>query len=80
MENDFRLIRPGTFVDGEEYLLKEQLADETVLVPVTFVAYDPSPAFVIVRNGTGRQRCLRDDLFACPDISAGSLIKPTIIS
>jgi len=38
MENDFRLIHPSTFVDGEKYLLKEQLADETVLVSVTFVA------------------------------------------
>jgi len=72
MENDFRLIRPGTFVDGEEYLLKEQLADETVLVPVTFVAYDPSPAFVIVRNGSGRQRCLRDDLFAYSNVITGN--------
>jgi len=80
MENDFRLIRPSTFVDGEEYLLKDRLEDKPALAPVTFVAYDPSPAFVIVCNGSGRRRCLRDDLFACPDISAGSLIKPTIVS
>ena len=72
MENDFRLIRISTFVDGEEYLLKERLEDKPALVPVTFVAYDPSPAFVIVRNGSGRQRGLRDDLFVYPDPTAGN--------
>ena len=80
MENDFRLIRPSTFVDGEEYLLKDRLEDKPALVPVTFVAYDPCPTFVIVRNGGGRQRCLRDDFFACPDIMAGCLGKSTIVS
>ena len=72
MENDFRLIRPSTFVDGKGHLLIEQLEDKPALAPVTFVAYDPSPAFVIVRNGSGRQRGLRDDLFVYPDPTAGN--------
>ena len=80
MENDFRLIHPSTFVDGEEYLLKDGLEDKPDLVPVAFVAYDPCPVFVIVRNGSGRQRCLRDDLFAYPDASAGNSSKSTVAS
>jgi len=72
MENDFRVIRPCTFVDDKGYFLSEQLEDKPALAPVTFVAYDPSPAFVIVRNGSGRQRGLRDDLFVYPDPTAGN--------
>ena len=72
MENDFRPIRPSTFLDGEEYLLKELLENEPVLVPVTFIAYDSCPAFVIVRNSGGRLRCLREDLFVYPNSIAGN--------
>ena len=43
MESAFKLLRPSTFVDGQEYLLKDRLEDKPVLVPVTFVAYDPVP-------------------------------------
>jgi hypothetical protein len=80
MKNDFRLIRTSTFVDGEEYLLKDRLEDKPALAPVTFVAYDPCPAFVIVRNSSGRQRCLRDDLFTYPDTTAGNPGKSTVAS
>lgn len=66
MENDFRLIHPSTFVDGEDYHLKERFNgdSEPALIPVCFIAYDPCPAFIRVSNGSSRQRCLRDDLFA----------------
>jgi hypothetical protein len=73
MRTDFGLIRPNTFVDGEDYLLEEQFGDG--LVQVTFIAYDPCPAFVIVRKGSGRQRCLRDDLFIDPGVDAGNSAK-----
>jgi hypothetical protein len=43
MENDFRLVRPGTYVEGKDFLLKECLHKRPVLVPVKFIAYDPSP-------------------------------------
>jgi hypothetical protein len=72
MENDFRLIRPSTFDDGEEYLLKKQSEGEPGLVLVTFIAYDACPAFVIIRNCSGRLRCLRDDLFVYSDAMAVS--------
>jgi hypothetical protein len=75
LRTDFDLIRPGTFVDGHEYFLKERFEDKPALIPVKFIAYDPCPAFVIVRKGSGRQRCLRDDLFIDPGVDSGNSAK-----
>jgi hypothetical protein len=69
IETAFKRIRPGTFIDGEEYLLIEgsgSINQLPVLVPVKFIAYDPSPAFVIVRQDNRRLRRLRDDLYSFP--------------
>lgn len=57
--------RPATFEDGKFYFLLEGITDEMMqFQPVTFVAYDPCPAIVIVRGNERRFRCCRDDLFA----------------
>jgi len=72
METDFKRIRPGTFFDGEDYLLEERAGrmSQRILVPVTFIAYDASPAFVIVRQEDRRLRRPRDDLFAFAAVTA----------
>ncbi len=66
MENDSRLEHPRTFKDGEEYFLLERVENghDQVLTPVRFSAYDPCPAFVIVRTEAGqKRRCLREQVF-----------------
>ena len=66
MEHVSRLERPRTFEDGGEYVLLErgEKGRDQVLTPVRFSAYDPCPAFVIVRTEVGRKRrCLREELF-----------------
>jgi len=66
MEIDFKRIRPGTFVNGEDYLLIEEsgrINQQPVLVRVKFIACYSSPAFVIVRQDNRRLRRSRDDLF-----------------
>jgi len=65
MNNKNRLVRPGTLVEGLEYLLNErpEALAEPALVQVRFIAYCSSPAFVIVSNGDGKLRCPRDHMF-----------------
>lgn len=63
------LVHPITFIEDRRYLCLQGRPNggAPVLVPVRFITYDPCPAFVIVRTGPGRRiRCLREDLFACP--------------
>ena len=60
-------IRPDTFEAGGEYLRAERLRAPlaSAFIPVRFVAYDPCPAFVIVRGPDGvRRRCPRAELYA----------------
>jgi hypothetical protein len=64
------LTRPSTFTPDRDYLWLDRqvnavsLTKEPVHRPVRFVAYDPCPAFIIIRNGDGsRKRCLREDLY-----------------
>jgi hypothetical protein len=70
MEQNLVLTRPRAFVYGNEYLLIEQPVknvQKQVSVPVRFAAYDPCPAFVIVRTERGlKRRCPRDELFTGP--------------
>lgn len=65
MEYKYKLMRPVTLVDGDEYLLDERrgASAEPALVQVRFIAYCSSPAFVIVSNGNGKVRCPREVLF-----------------
>lgn len=59
--------RPTTFEPGRSYawLGSQQGQGETAAVPVTLIAYDPCPAFVIVRTEMGeRRRCLREELYS----------------
>jgi hypothetical protein len=65
MNNENRLVRPATLVEGFEYLLNErpEASAESALVQVRFIAYCSSPAFVIVSNGNGKLRCSRDHMF-----------------
>lgn len=67
MEHVSRLERPRTFEEGGMYVLLErgEKGRDQVLTPVRFSAYDPCPAFVIVRTEVGKKRrCLREEIFA----------------
>lgn len=58
--------RPSTFEPGRAYFWHDRQKGrvETAAIPVTFIAYDPCPVFVIVRTGAGeRRRCLREELY-----------------
>ena len=60
------ITRPETLTEGQGYLLLENNVSENEMTisPVTFVAYTPCPAIVIVRNGEGKKwRYPRDKLF-----------------
>lgn len=65
MELPIQYERPTTLEVGHEYLLLSgrDSRQNPVFVQVQFASYDPCPAFVIVRNGLGRLRCARDDIF-----------------
>jgi hypothetical protein len=70
MKSNQYLIRPNTFHAGDQVLHLESppynatLAKPVKITPVLFVAYDVCPAFIIVRNGSGKHwRCPRDQLF-----------------
>lgn len=65
METKFKLARPVTLVEGDEYLVNErgETTTEGTLVSVKFIAYCASPAFVIISNGKGEMRCARDNVF-----------------
>lgn len=65
MDHNHKLTHPLTLVAGVEYLLNERLDGDPnlALVPIIFSAYCSNPAFVIVKNGEGRLRCPRDDVF-----------------
>jgi hypothetical protein len=57
-------IQPETLEEGREYYwLDDSTNSHHHMLPVRFVSYDPSPAFVIVSDETGRKRCLRAELF-----------------
>lgn len=58
MQND---KRPPTFQDGKDYFYWPK--GEIYPTRVTFVAYDPCPAFIIVRYKDKRLRCSQEDLF-----------------
>lgn len=56
--------RPATFEDGKVYFLLEGIIEKMIqFQPVTFLAYDPCPAMVIVRCKELWFRCCRDYLF-----------------
>jgi len=62
----FQYIRPQSFECGKDYLYRERQLDGVRRAPsiVKFIAYDPCPAMVIIRDFDDRKsRCLRDDLF-----------------
>jgi hypothetical protein len=61
-----KLKRPKTLKEGREYLWQESTSSSNGRSPqqVTFVAYDPCPVFVIVRDEAGRRwRCPREVIF-----------------
>lgn len=73
MSTTFIPRRPPTFEPGQTYAWFESRADQrgVAAIPVTVIAYDPCPAFVIVRTGAGeRRRCLREQLY-CLSSPAG---------
>ena len=58
--------RPPTFQAGKDYFLRAPALEgvsATPFIPVTFLAYDPCPAFIIIRANGKPHRCSRDDLF-----------------
>ena len=60
------LVRPGTLIEGAEYLIVEQDRKRRafVMAKVKFLSYNSSPAFVVVSTGTGKRiLCPREDLF-----------------
>ena len=66
MKQASELMRPITFESGREYLLMERQGkgNQPTLTRVRFAAYDPCPAFVIVRSEVGKKwRCPRDAIF-----------------
>lgn len=67
MSTTFLPIRPSTFEPGRPYawLERQQDHEEAATIPVTLIAYDPCPAFMIVRTEVGeRRRCLREELYS----------------
>jgi hypothetical protein len=63
--------RPPTFEPGRPYAWLGGQPDrcEPAAIPVTFLAYDPCPAFVIVQTRAGeRQRCLREQLYSILEV------------
>jgi hypothetical protein len=59
--------RPATFEPGQPYAWRgsQQGQGEAAAIPVTFVAYDACPAFVIVQTKAGeRRRCLREQVYS----------------
>lgn len=65
MESVFHLTRPVTLVPGDLYkrLAREEGGGRPCCIPVRFVAYSACPAWVVVADGEGRERCPRDELF-----------------
>lgn len=71
-----KLKRPKTLKDGQEYLWQENAssAGDPSSQRVTFVSYDPCPAFVIVRDEGGKRwRCPREVIFALESIDREGL-------
>lgn len=65
-ETGLLILPPLTLQEGEEYLLRPQQRNpgQPPLIPVLFVSYCSSPAFVIVRAPDGQtMRCPRRDLY-----------------
>ncbi len=68
MDRTFSLLRPGTLVEGREYLRVEWWDGwrGASRRRVIFASYTACPALVVVNDGAGRRvRCLRDELFQC---------------
>jgi hypothetical protein len=66
MKQVSELMRPMTFESGREYLLVERQGkgNQPTMTRVRFAAYDPCPAFVIVRTEVGKKwRCPRDAIY-----------------
>jgi hypothetical protein len=66
MKIHHHLQRPETFKPGAPYLRIEHavVCKEPLVQTVSFVCYDPCPAFIIVRSGDGlRQRCPRAEFY-----------------
>ncbi|NLG74369.1 MAG: hypothetical protein GX495_20280 [Chloroflexi bacterium] len=61
--NGLTAVRPETLELGARY--GWQTASGSEPVPVLFIAYDPCPAFVIVKDSFGKKmRCPRDQLIS----------------
>jgi hypothetical protein len=63
MSHPLELTHPSTLEPGKIYLrwISGILGDR--LLPVEFVDYSASPAIIIIRNGFGRERCPREELY-----------------
>jgi hypothetical protein len=62
----FQYFRPQSLESGKVYLYREHRVDGEfgALKIVKFIAYDPCPAIVVIRDTGGlKTRCLREDLF-----------------
>ncbi len=57
------LIRPKSLEGGAVYLRVEKSVNSVQPIPVTIIAYDVCPAFVIVREDESRIRCPREEIF-----------------
>ena len=66
MRTWMQFIRPSTFIDGRYYLRRQVFRSGCPprFILVQFAAYDPCPAWVIVRNQDGsRERVPREEIF-----------------
>lgn len=73
MDHQRQFVRPVVLVEGSGYLMLETSGREQneILRPVVLTAYDPCPAFVIVRTEYGqKQRCPREAIFSTNPISS----------
>jgi hypothetical protein len=67
MEAISSVVRPGTLIEGAEYLLLETQGNRHMptVALVRFVDYTACPAFVVVMDGSNKRvRCLREELFS----------------
>ena len=75
---EVKLKRPKTLSGGEAYIWRENtgLAGNPSTQAVTFVSYDPCPAFAIVRDAEGKRwRCPRDEIFLAKTTQATVIAK-----
>ncbi len=62
--------RPASLEFGGIYLRRINNPNADQMHPVQFIAYSACPAIVIIQDGSGCERCPRDELFIPGDSQA----------